>query len=105
MTFFMAGLAAALSAVVLLLTANQPLTNQLIPLAILGLGTWGFGMVIYARLCITRALLVHRISEERKNQEYFLSRYSDLRMYTNLYISTSGGLQSWKKAQQVFFPR
>jgi hypothetical protein len=104
-TFFMAGLAASLSAIGLLLTATQTLTNKLIPLGILGLGIWGFGVVIYARLCITRGLMVQKITEERRNQEYFLSRFGELRMYTDTYFSAYGGLQSWKKWQGMVFSR
>lgn len=102
-TFYMAGLAALLSAVVVLLTSAHPPLAQKAALAVLGIGAWGFSIVLYARLCITRALMSDKITEERRNKEYFLSRHTHLRAYSNVFFPATSDPDNIKNWQGVAF--
>ena len=97
LNFYLTGLAAILSAIVILSTALQPSITKNISLLLLGTGAWAFSLVLYTRLLITRALMVQKITQERRNQEYFLARNNHLRKYAYTLLPSTNDWNSWQK--------
>ena len=63
-TLYLAGLTAVLSAAAAVLGSEQPFSIKQVCLAVLGSAAYGFSIVIYTRLCITRAMIAQKEAQE-----------------------------------------
>ena len=105
LTFYFTALAAILSAIVIIITQQQPFSAQRPALLLLGMAAWGFSLVIYVRLCITRSMMAYQIGFARRNQEFFFRQYSHLEL---IKYSESGypiTPDYWNKWEGTIFPR
>lgn len=103
-TLFLTGIAAVLSAIVLLLTSMQPSSMQKAALVLLCIGAWAFSLVIYLRLCITRGMLVEKMAQQRRVQQYFFDRHPHLLPYLANKVQRANA-RNWEKWAKVAFHR
>lgn len=90
---------------ILLLVNNLQSSPVPKPLTVIfGIVTWGLSFFTYIRLCRNRVNQIREILVERKLQEYFLSKQSDIRKYANLAVNTAK-IEEWSEVPRIGLSR